>query len=388
MQNWRILIGAVAVLSLATTAYSKSFEKKAQVTLGGAEPVITGYITKVEEDAYLIQDKDGDETRIIVTDATNMICKSREEGRETAVDRRPGMGFRIGDCPFHQGEAVKVEVSDEGEATLIRYLEDQPLPKTAALGIPQDFGILAVPQGSLEFTETPSYQVRTLDGKTLGPLIGSIVDTELGMAYMVVLRDEDHHYLPIPWSKVKNTFPTKEDNPVMVVLETYDRIAESHPPLYTTKNCIDVESLREYWAQKPAPMPIVKDEIDLDIVVKNKKFHILSGGGKENNIELLAGTEPTIRIQNEDLVAHEFVSPLFQEVGFCFDGKATLVTTSKATGVRIDPGESVLLNMKIPSNFEHMYGLFWCNLHGKEHGDKMRGEVLVFESRTGDLPSA
>jgi hypothetical protein len=30
---------------------------------------------------------------------------------------------------------------------------------------------------------------------------------------------------------------------------------------------------------------------------------------------------------------------------------------------------------------ESMYDVFWCNVHGKEHGQKMRGELLVVETR-------
>jgi hypothetical protein len=28
-----------------------------------------------------------------------------------------------------------------------------------------------------------------------------------------------------------------------------------------------------------------------------------------------------------------------------------------------------------------MYDVFYCNVHGKEHGEKMRGEVVVVETR-------
>lgn len=381
MRTCIVAIGALAVLGLAATAQGDSFEKKAQVTLGGAEYFVAGYITKIDDNAYWIKQQSGDETRVRVTDATNMVCKSRPEGRETVSERKPGMGFRIGDCPFKWGELVKAEISDEGEATLIRYMDRPWTPKTAELGMPQDFGFLAVPQGRLEFTETPPYAVRALDGESYGYLIGSVMDTELGIAYAVILRDQDKNYYPIPWSKVKSTFPTPGDKPVMVVLETTANLESMHPPRYIDKNQINIAATREYWAKQPAPTPVAKKEFDLDIVVKGKEFHILEGGTRTGNIELLAGTEPTIRIRNEDLVAHEFVSPLFKEVGFSFDGKATLVNLPRATGVRIEPGEAVTLNMKIPAAFDPMYGLFWCNVHGKEHGEKMRGELLIFESK-------
>lgn len=390
MRKLFVFIGAVAMLGLASTTQGSEFDKKAQVTLGGAQTFITGYITKVEDDGYWIQSKEGDETRVRVTDATNMICRTRDEARKTAIEeRKPGMGFRIGDCPLMRGEVVKAEVSDEGEATMIRYLEGQLLSQTKELGLPQDFGVLAVPQGLLEFTETPPYAVRALDGASYGTLMGSVTDSQLGTAYAVILREEDKYYYPMPWEKVKFTFPSAGKEPVVVVLETTETLHGMYPPLFTAKTRIDIASLRDYWAQKGAPVPVVKKELDLDIVIKSKEFHLLKDTvpGKKN-IEFHAGTEPTIRIVNEDIVTHEFVSPVFKEVGFSFEGKATLVTTPRATGVRIAPGEMVFLTMKLPSTFEPMYGLFWCSIHGKEHGDKMRGEVLVFETRGGEFPDS
>ena len=70
---------------------------------------------------------------------------------------------------------------------------------------------------------------------------------------------------------------------------------------------------------------------------------------------------------------------------------ATLVKTARATGVRVDPGQIVTLEFNAPLAKEDQYGavessydLFWCNVHGKEHGQKMRGELAIIETR-GEL---
>ena len=91
---------------------------------------------------------------------------------------------------------------------------------------------------------------------------------------------------------------------------------------------------------------------------------------------------------HRDLVAHEFMSTLFRDVPFRISGNATLVKTARATGVRVDPGQTVTLEFNAPVAKEDQYGgtessydVFWCNVHGKEHGQKMRGELAIIETR-------
>jgi hypothetical protein len=102
----------------------------------------------------------------------------------------------------------------------------------------------------------------------------------------------------------------------------------------------------------------------------------------------MAGNPTVIQLRNRDLVAHEFMSTLFRDVPFRISGNATFVKTARASGVRIDPGQTVTLEFNAPVGTvdqngatESMYDVFWCNVHGKEHGQKMRGELLVVETR-------
>ena len=127
--------------------------------------------------------------------------------------------------------------------------------------------------------------------------------------------------------------------------------------------------------------------VDVAIDISEKTFHIIKGG-TERGFTLLAGSPTVIQLRNRDLVAHEFVSTLFHDVPFRISGTATLVKTARASGVRLDPGQIVTLEFSAPLAKEDQYGavdssydVFWCNVHGKDHGHKMRGELLILETR-------
>jgi hypothetical protein len=131
-------------------------------------------------------------------------------------------------------------------------------------------------------------------------------------------------------------------------------------------------------------------EVDVAIDISEKAFHITKGG-TERGFTLLAGMPTVIQLRNRDLVAHEFVSTLFRDVPFRISGNATLVKAARAAGVRIDPGQTVTLEFNAPlakvdqnGAVESSYDVFWCNVHGKEHGQKMRGELLIIET-TGEI---
>jgi hypothetical protein len=101
----------------------------------------------------------------------------------------------------------------------------------------------------------------------------------------------------------------------------------------------------------------------------------------------MAGMPTVIQLRNRDLVAHEFVSTMFRDVSFRISGNAAVVKTAKASGVRIDPGQTVTLEFDAPTvkpdqygATESIYDVFWCNVHGKEHGQKMRGELAIIET--------
>ena len=127
--------------------------------------------------------------------------------------------------------------------------------------------------------------------------------------------------------------------------------------------------------------------VDVAIDISEKAFHVTKGG-TERGFTLIAGTPTVIQLRNRDLVAHEFMSTLFRDVPFRISGNATLVKTARATGVRVDPGQTVTLEFNAPvakadqyGGTESSYDVFWCNVHGKEHGQKMRGELLIIETR-------
>ena len=128
-------------------------------------------------------------------------------------------------------------------------------------------------------------------------------------------------------------------------------------------------------------------EVTVAIDLSDKAFHITKGG-TDRGITLLAGMPAVIQLRNRDLVAHEFVSTLFRDVPFRISGNATLVKAARASGVRVDPGQTVTLEFTAPlaekdqnGAVESSYDLFWCNVHGKEHGHKMRGELMIIETR-------
>ncbi|OAI48898.1 hypothetical protein AYO43_03305 [Nitrospira sp. SCGC AG-212-E16] len=131
-------------------------------------------------------------------------------------------------------------------------------------------------------------------------------------------------------------------------------------------------------------------EVYVAIEISEKSFHITKGA-TEKGITLMAGMPAAIQLHNKDLVAHEFMSTLFRDVPFRITGNATLVKTARASGVRVDPGQTVTLEFDAPLSKQDEYGaiestydVFWCNVHGKEHGQKMRGEMVIIETR-GDI---
>ena len=129
-------------------------------------------------------------------------------------------------------------------------------------------------------------------------------------------------------------------------------------------------------------------EPDVILVIKEKAFHMVKGTPLADHLghsafSLSSGEEITLELRNEDHVPHEFVSPLFAKVEFQFWGKATLVYTYTANGIRIDPGETVGLRFELPKEFAGDLFKFWCNLHGKLHGDVLQGEIFVVKPKQG-----
>lgn len=121
---------------------------------------------------------------------------------------------------------------------------------------------------------------------------------------------------------------------------------------------------------------------DVVLVMKDKFFHILKGAEQNKSqptFLLTPQSDVVILLRNEDDVAHEFVSPLLHKVDLQISGKATMVYTLTAAGVRVDPHERVALRFDVP---DAGYGQFhfWCNVHGKFLDDSMRGEIFIVEA--------
>lgn len=127
-------------------------------------------------------------------------------------------------------------------------------------------------------------------------------------------------------------------------------------------------------------------EPDVLIVMKDKMFHVLKGGDAAGDplFAMEAGIDTMITLRNEDAVAHEFVSPFFLNVEVMVSGDATTVFTKDAVGFRVDGGKSVTIRFPAPRvepGAKVRKDLFWCNVHGKDPGDKMRGELVLMETK-------
>ena len=125
---------------------------------------------------------------------------------------------------------------------------------------------------------------------------------------------------------------------------------------------------------------------DVVLVMKDKYFHVIKGAQPGNPLpnpafSLQVGRDIVIQLRNEDEVAHEFVSPLLMKAeDLQISGRATLVYTHTAVGVRVEPKDSVMLRFDIPdAGFDRFH--FWCNIHGKFTDDTMRGEIFMLHAK-------
>ena len=145
------------------------------------------------------------------------------------------------------------------------------------------------------------------------------------------------------------------------------------------------------WALAAVPLQATEreyDEPDVILAIKEKAFQVVKGNafGEDSphlGFSLAPGEDIILELRNEDKLPHEFVSPVFTLVEFQFWGKATLVYTYTATGIRIEPGEKVALRFELPKGFSGKQFKFWCNVHGKLHDDTLQGEIFVMKSKHG-----
>lgn len=373
-------------LALMIAGEAQSFEEKVQVTIGGAESMITGYIVKIDGDAYWIRQATGDVNRIKVNEGTNMICPTRSSSSRVKAKSKSGLGFRIGDCPFIVGDTVKVEVSDIGWASLIRHAPP-PIPQTTQLGLPQGWEG-DIPQGVLAFKSGPAYPVETQDGKQVGHFAGTFTDTLSGTSYGLLVDADNNAMLLAPMTQFKEEWP-QPNKPKMLLLAAREQLGQLHSPTYSAASMISAQKERKFFANVPPPDPVALKAVDVEIRIDGKAFEITKGG-RSGGFDLVAGMPATIRLRNRDDVAHEFVSTMFRDVPFSISGKATMIQTGSASGVRLDPGQEVMLEFVTPippadiyGGTVSMYDVFYCNVHGKKHGEKMRGEVVVIDTTGG-----
>jgi uncharacterized cupredoxin-like copper-binding protein len=128
------------------------------------------------------------------------------------------------------------------------------------------------------------------------------------------------------------------------------------------------------------------EDPDVVLVMKDKAFHVIKGAQPGNPLpnpafSLKAGMDLVILLRNEDEVAHEFVSPLLMKAeDLQISGRATIVYTLTAFGVRVEPRERVMLRFEVPdASFDRFH--FWCNIHGKLLDDTMRGEIFILDAK-------
>jgi len=377
-----VISGVVSAFAFAATATAGPFEDK-QVTVSGAEYMLNGYIVKVEGNAYWIKKASGDVIRVAVTEGTHLICPTRPGSKEAKFESKPSAGFRIGDCPFIPGDTVKVEMSDLGSASLIRF-DVPPASETVNLGLPQGWDGY-MPNGVLAFKTGPRYPVYTKDGHSVGHLAGTLTDTISGTEYGLIELEGDGQMMAVPSTELRQDW-SELKKPRVALLINKNKLEEMHPPAFSAANRISIPELRDFWATATPPEPLVKSEVDVVISISEKAFQITKGG-TARGFALMAGMPTVIQLRNQDIVAHEFVSTLFQDVPFRISGNATVVKTARASGLRIDPGQTVTIEFNAPvakpdhyGDTASIYDVFWCNIHGKEHGQKMRGELAIIET--------
>lgn len=383
MRYVNVISGVAVALAFAATASAGSFEDKAQVTVGGAEYMLTGYMVKIEKDAYWIRKANGEAVRVTVTEGTHLICPTRSGSKGMKVESKPGSGFRIGDCPFVRGDSVKAEVSDLGWASLVKS-DIPPASETVQLGLPQGWeGDLA--NGVLSYKAGPHYSVFTRDGHQVGHLAGTLTDTITETQYGLIEQVADSQMMAVPMTELRQEWP-KSNKPRVILMTSMERLGGIHPLAYQAANLISIAEVRDVWAKAVPPEAIASREVDVAIEISEKTFQITKGG-TERGFHLVAGMPAVIQFRNRDLVAHEFVSTLFRDVPFRISGNATVVKAARASGVRLDPGQTVTLEFNTPvakvdqyGIRESLYDVFWCNVHGKEHGEKMRGELAIIET--------
>lgn len=180
--------------------FAGTFNEQSQVEVGGPKYFVQGEITKIAEGQYWIQGPDGEKSRLRVTKNTHMVCPDRAVSHQQPVEDPKAAGFRIGDCPFKVGDAVKAEVTDIGTATFIR---DWPADKgtlTESLGLPTHYAVLPIwPVSMTQVRQVEAYKVQAKDGEDIGHLKKVILDNTTGDIEYGIVELENGSLMPVPY---------------------------------------------------------------------------------------------------------------------------------------------------------------------------------------------
>lgn len=120
--------------------------------------------------------------------------------------------------------------------------------------------------------------------------------------------------------------------------------------------------------------------LEVKILMKDGLYHVRNSAGESlKELVLRAGEVSTILLQNQDPVAHEFITPLFTRTEVRFSGDAVGIFGKEAAGFRLDPGKVLRLQFQAPyiAPFATMFDVVWCTLHKTAGGEPQEGEILL-----------
>lgn len=127
----------------------------------------------------------------------------------------------------------------------------------------------------------------------------------------------------------------------------------------------------------------------VEIVMTDHRYE-LKNGEPAHELVFEAGKDVMIVLRNDDLVPHEFITPLFTRTEVHFSGEATGIFGRDAAGFRLGPGKTLNLWFKVPfsSPFDAMYDVAWCNLHmARQLSSGKKGQELLLMA-TRDVSSS
>ncbi|RMH35862.1 MAG: hypothetical protein D6690_07775 [Nitrospirae bacterium] len=130
------------------------------------------------------------------------------------------------------------------------------------------------------------------------------------------------------------------------------------------------------------------DLMKVEIVMTDHRYQT-KDGEPAHELVFEAGKDVMIVLRNDDLVPHEFITPLFTRTEVHFSGEATGIFGRDAAGFRLGPGKTLNLWFKVPFSrpFDAMYDVAWCNLHMAHAPIGKQGHELLIMA-THDVSSS